>query len=314
MALITRMHAETNPKFGKEPSLRTWQELAQNGIVVIDKPAGPTSHQVSAYVQKILKVDKSGHSGTLDPNVTGVLVVGLGEATKAVFHLLTSGKQYVCIMHLHKPVSEYDIRKVAFEHIGKIMQLPPVKSAVKRQLRQREVYDFKIIEIIGQDVLFSVDVEAGTYIRKLCHDLGQKLGCGAHMAALRRTRVAHFTEEQAVTLQTLQDAFVTTQQGGDALTKILKPVESAVSHMKRIIVLDSAVNALSHGVQLKVPGIAAFDDNIQVGDEIAIYTLKGELICVADAKLPSSKLSGNSGLAAKTKRVYIDPATYPRMQ
>jgi H/ACA ribonucleoprotein complex subunit 4 len=315
MAMIQRVKAETNPHFGKRPEDRTWQELITNGIVIIDKPAGPTSHQVSAYVQQILKIDKAGHSGTLDPNVTGVLATGLGEATKVVQHLLTSGKQYIGIMHLHKPVEEYELRKVVNQFIGKITQLPPVKSAVKRQERERHIYDFKVLEVAGQDVLFICDVQAGTYIRKLCHDLGKTLGVGGHMAALRRTRVAHFTEEQAVTLQTLTDAYVYAQQGQpEKLRSIILPVEEGVAHMKKIAILDSAINALTHGVQLKVPGIAAYDDTIKQGDQVALFSLKGELVAVGEAKLDASKLGGNSGLAVKTARVYLAPDTYPRMQ
>lgn len=316
MPLVTRVpDAETNPHFGKRPEARTWEELVQNGIVVIDKPAGPTSHQVSAYVQQILKIDKAGHSGTLDPNVTGVLVTGLGEATKVVQHLLTSGKQYIGIMHLHKAVPEYEVRRVVNQFVGKITQLPPVKSAVKRQERERSIYEFRILEIDGQDVLFLADVQAGTYIRKLCHDVGRALGVGGHMAALRRTRVAHFTESEAVTLQQLKDAHVYAKEGNPAeLLKMLRPVEEGVAHMKKIVVLDSAINAITHGVQLKVPGIAQYDDSIQVGDTVAVYSLKGELVLVGEARLEGRRLGGQSGMAVKTARVYLRPDTYPRMQ
>jgi H/ACA ribonucleoprotein complex subunit 4 len=316
MAIVQRVpDAETNPHFGKRPQERTWQELIQNGIVVIDKPAGPTSHQVSAYVQQILHIDKAGHSGTLDPNVTGVLVTGLGEATKVVQHLLTSGKEYICIMHLHKAVPEYDVRRVTNEFLGKINQLPPVKSAVKRQLRERTIYELKILEISGQDVLFVVSCQAGTYVRKLCHDIGRALGVGGHMAALRRTRVAHFTEAQAVPLQDLTDAYVYATKGDPShLLRILRPVEEGVAHMKQITVLDSAINALTHGVQLKVPGIASYDDTIEAGDQVAVYSLKGELVLTGEAKLDGKRLGGTSGFAVKTTRVYLNADTYPRMQ
>ncbi len=315
MALIQRIPAPAPTKYGKKPEERTWQELVHNGIVVIDKPAGPTSHQVSAYVQKILKIQKAGHSGTLDPNVTGVLVTGLGEATKSVHHLLRSGKQYVCIMHLHKPVAEYEIRKVAVQFTGKINQLPPVKSAVKRQVRERSIYSFDILEITEQDVLFVVDCQAGTYVRKLCHDFGQALGCGAHMALLRRSRVAQFQESQAVTLQQLTDAYVRATQGDDtALKKILYPVEVVTSEMKKVVVLDSAINALTHGVQLKVPGIQAFDDSIKVNDQIAVLSQKGELVLTGIARMDAKQMAGQSGLAVKTERVYLQADTYPRMQ
>ncbi len=316
MPLVTRIpDASTNPKFGKAPSARTWQELIQNGVVVIDKPAGPTSHQVSAYVQKILGIPKAGHSGTLDPQVTGVLVTGLNEATKVVHHLLTSGKQYVCIMHIHKPVEEYQLRKVLADFTGRIKQLPPVKSAVKRVVRERTVYEVKVIEIQGQDILFSMDCQAGTYVRKFCHDVGQALGCGAHMAALRRTRVAHFKENEAVTLQTLTDAFVAAKNGNDKeLMSMLRPVEDAVAHLPHIIILDSAINALTHGVQLKVPGIVAYDDTIRRGQNVALYSMKGELVATAVAQMDAGQMGGTSGLATKTERVYLTPDVYPRMQ
>lgn len=316
MPFITRIKdAETNLKFGKKPEDRSWQELIHNGIVVIDKPAGPTSHQVSAYVQQILGIGKAGHSGTLDPNVTGVLVIGLGEATKSVHHLLTSGKQYVCIMHLHQPVEEYALRKAFQDFTGTISQLPPVKSAVKRQLRERTIYDTTILEIDGQDVLFSMDCQAGTYVRKFCHDLGQALTVGAHMAALRRTRVAHFTEDKVITLQTLKDAYVAAKAGNPAeLKSILLPVEDAVAHMKRIVILDSAINALTHGVQLKVPGIVGYDSDIRAGETVAVFSQKGELVLIGEAKLDGTKLGGQNGLAVKTTRVYLSPDVYPRMQ
>lgn len=315
MALVTRIEAQTNPHFGKQSQERSWRELIQNGIIVVDKPAGPTSHQVSAYVQKILGIKKAGHSGTLDPNVTGVLVIGLGEATKAVHHLLRSGKEYVGVMHLHKPVEEYALRKAISDFTGTITQLPPVKSAVKRVHRERNIYSFELIEADGQDILFRVSCQAGTYIRKLCHDLGEHLGVGGHMATLRRTRVAQFTEASAVTLQTLTDAYVNATEGNPAaMQRMLFFVETAVEHLKRIVILDSAVNALTHGVQLKVPGIAAYDDAIRKGDEIALYTLKGELVATATAMLDGDKLGGTSGLAAKTTRVYLAADAYPRMQ
>jgi H/ACA ribonucleoprotein complex subunit 4 len=316
MTLRTRIpDAQTNPHFGKKPEERTWQELVQSGIVVIDKPAGPTSHQVSAYVQRILHIQKAGHSGTLDPQVTGLLVTGLGEATKAVHHLLRSGKQYVCVMHIHQPVEEYLLRKTLKEFVGKITQLPPVKSAVKRQERERNIYDLQVLEIDGQDALFKVDCQAGTYIRKLCHDIGQALKVGAHMAALRRTRVAQFTEDRAVTLQNLTDAYVAAQNNKpELLRSMLLPVESVVEDMKKIVVQDSAINALAHGVQLKVPGIVAYEDSIRAGDTVAVMSLKGELVLVGTAKLDGDKLGGTSGLAVKTERVYINPKHYPRMQ
>src|SRR3989338_2496513 len=139
------------------------EELINYGIVNIDKPAGPTSHQVSDYVQKILGISKAGHSGTLDPGVTGVLPIALGRATRIVQNLLTAGKEYVAIMYLHKEVSEKEINEAVKKFTGKIKQLPPIKSAVKRRLRTREVYYVEIMEIEDREVLFRIGCQAGTY-------------------------------------------------------------------------------------------------------------------------------------------------------
>jgi tRNA pseudouridine(55) synthase len=166
--VLVKKEAETSDKFGLYPNQRSVPELINYGVVNIDKPKGPTSHQVSSYTQNILKLKKGGHAGTLDPKVTGILAVALGDATRIVQALLPAGKEYICLMHLHKEIDEYDIRKVCAEFVGKIRQLPPIKSAVKREWRYRKIYYLKIHDVIDQDVLFLVGCQAGTYIRKLC--------------------------------------------------------------------------------------------------------------------------------------------------
>ena len=166
--ILIRQEAETNHDFGCIPEERKTEEIINYGVVNIDKPKGPTSHQVSDYVQKILSISKSGHSGTLDPAVTGVLPIALGNATRVVEALLKAGKEYVAVMHIHREAEEAKLRKTCDSFIGKIQQLPPIKSAVKRQLRTRSIYYLEILEIDNRDVLFRVGTEAGTYIRKLC--------------------------------------------------------------------------------------------------------------------------------------------------
>src|SRR3989344_3901169 len=154
--------------FGKDPQERTTEELINYGIVNIDKPKGPTSHQVSAYLQKILGIEKAGHSGTLDPGVTGVQPIALGKATRITEFFLTAPKEYIALMHLHRDFEEEKIKETFQKLIGKISQLPPLKSAVKRQLRTREIYETEILEIKGRDILFRIRCQAGTYIRKFC--------------------------------------------------------------------------------------------------------------------------------------------------
>ncbi len=165
---LVKKEASTNESYGKKPEQRTTKELLDNGVICLNKLSGPSSHQVADYVKRILNAEKVGHGGTLDPGVTGVLQISLGRATKVMEALLKSGKEYVCLMHIHTPIQQSKIHKIIKEFIGKITQMPPVKSAVKRVLREREIYYLEILEIKDQDVLFRVGCQAGTYIRTLC--------------------------------------------------------------------------------------------------------------------------------------------------
>jgi H/ACA ribonucleoprotein complex subunit 4 len=314
--IFEKKQTESSGKFGKHPEERTTEEHITFGVVNIDKPKGPTSHQVSAYVQKIFDIKKAGHSGTLDPKVTGVLPVALSQATKVVQALLTAGKEYMGIMHLHKEVDEYLIRKTCADFVGEITQLPPIKSSVKRQHRQRNIYYFEILEIKDKDVLFRVGCQAGTYIRKLCHDIGEKLG-GAHMAELRRTKAGPFREDTLTTLQNCTDAiwYWKHKQDDTELRKIVMPVESAVQHLPHIWVLDTTVNALCNGANLKVPGITKLHSGIVKGELIALMTLKGELIALAKAHMTTNEIMKQErGVAATLERVFLPRGTYPQIQ
>lgn len=311
---LVKKRADTDPKFGKKPENRTVEELIEFGIVNIDKPAGPTSHQVSAYTKLILGINKAGHSGTLDPNVTGLLPTALARGTRVIQTLLSAGKEYVCVMHIHKEKSEEEIRKVMNEFVGKIKQLPPIKSAIKRDWRYRKVYYIEIMEIKDQDVLFRVGTQAGTYIRKLCHDIGTKLGCGAHMAELRRTKVGPFNETTLTTLQELSDnLYFYKKNGNEAIRKNVFPIEFAVSHIPKIWVLDTTVNSLCHGSNLKIPGISKIETEIQIDEDVAIMSLKDELIAIGKLKiLPREIIKIERGIAVEIDRVFMLPDTYPK--
>lgn len=317
--ILTRQTASSSPKYGCEPSKRPIKDLFDFGVVNIDKPSGPTSHQVSAYVQKILGIHKSGHSGTLDPKVTGVLPVALGKGTRVVQSLLTAGKEYICLMHVHAPFKDEDLRKIMLvDFVGKIKQLPPVKSAVKRQFRYRKIYYIDILEIKGQDVLFKVGCQAGTYIRKLCHDIGLAAGSAAHMAELRRTKAGPFNEGTTlVTLQDLTDAVHYYKENNDEskIRDLVKPIEHAVSHLPSVWVSDAAVDTICHGATLKVPGIIKVESEIQVGEPIAVLSLKGELVCVGESLMTSrDMIESKKGVAVKSSQVFMPPGTYPKMQ
>jgi len=315
--LVKKADATTSEKFGCRPEDRKTEELVQYGIVNVDKPAGPTSHQVTSYVRDILGVKKCGHSGTLDPNVTGVLPIAIGRATRIVQLLLTAGKEYVCLMHLHKDVDEKRLREACTEFTGKIKQLPPVRSSVKRQVRERTVYYFDILEIDGKDVLFKAGTQAGTYIRKLVSDIGGRIG-GAHMLELRRTKVGPFSEKDGtlVTLQDISDAYhYYKNEGNDKLIrKIIQPVEKAVEHMPKLWITDSAVESICHGAPLHMPGVVKLETGIEKGDKIAIMTLKEELVAYGLAGEDSETiLKSERGLAAKAEAVFMKEGTYPRM-
>lgn len=316
--LAKRKDATTSPDYGCSPEERKTDDLVSFGIVNLDKPAGPTSHQVTSYARDILKVNKCGHSGTLDPNVVGVLPIAIGRATRIVQLLLTAGKEYVCLMHIHKDVDEKRLREVCAEFTGKIKQLPPVRSSVKRQLRERTVYYFELLEIDGKDVLFKVGTQAGTYIRKLVSDIGGKVG-GAHMVELRRTKAGPFSESDGslATLQDLSDAYHYYKKEGNEnyIRKVIQPVERAVGHIPKIWITDSAVESLCHGAPLHMPGVAKLHTEIKPGDLVAIMTLKDELVAYGKAAEDSEKiLKDEKGLAAKPEAVFMKEGTYPRMK
>ncbi len=297
-------------EYGEEPNKRPIKTLLKYGIINIDKPSGPTSHMVAAYAKDILGVKKAGHSGTLDPKVTGVLVTAIEDGSRIVQALLPAGKEYVALMHLHKECPEKRIREVFEKFTGEITQLPPVKSAVKRVYRKRSIYYLDILEIQGQDILFIVGCQAGTYIRKLCFDMGKKLKVGAHMFELRRTRVANFDETTAVSLLDLKDAYHYYQEGNDKpIKQMIMPVERAIEHLPKIWARDSAIESLSNGRNLAEPGVAKFEACITGAKPVAILTLKGELIALGEALMDAKTLTeAKKGIVAITNKVFIGQA------
>ena len=213
-------------------------------------------------------------------------------------------------------MNEEELKKAIKEFTGKIMQLPPIKSAIKRQIREREVYYFEIIEINENDVLFRTGVEAGTYIRKLCHDIGKKLGQGAHMAELRRTKAGPFNEENLVTLQDLADAlwYYKNENNEKFIRHCIKPIEFAVQHLPKIWVLDTTVNSLTHGANLKIPGISKLNSGIKINDTVAIMTLKDELVAIGSANMDSKQMiKEEKGVVVKTHKVFMNDNVYPKV-
>ena len=314
--VLVRRDGQTDPRYGCHPRDRPLDRYLRLGCLNLDKPSGPTSHEVVAWVEKILDLDKAGHSGTLDPKVTGVLPVMLGDSTKVVDSLLSAGKEYVCLMRVHATLPRKSILAVCKEFRGKIYQKPPVKSNVKRVLRIREIYYLDVMEIEGPRVLMKVGCEAGTYLRKLCHDMGLALGVGAHMEELRRTRSGPFQEDETLaTLHDLKDAFVLWKETCDEkeLRRVVHPLESALGFLPGLVISDNAVDAICHGAPLAAPGLISLESDIEIGEKVVIYTLKGEAVAVATATMTSGEMMrSSSGIVAKTSRVIMEPNIYPR--
>src|SRR5256714_6279304 len=164
--------------------------------------------------------------------VTGVLPLALEDATKTIQAFLLTGKEYVCLMALHGEVEEKKIQAVLEEFVGDILQRPPVRAAVRRDVRKRRIYYIRDVEIDGREVLFRVGCQAGTYIRKLVYDVGEVLGVGAHMRELRRTRAGSFTEEESFSLYDLMQL---SQPNGEeregGARRMVKPMQSAFTHV-----------------------------------------------------------------------------------
>jgi len=311
---LVKSHEASLVRFGKYPGARTVEELLKSGIVVVDKPAGPTSRMVDSFVKKILNVGKLSHGGTLDPRVSGVLVIALENATKLMPILLSSRKEYVALMNIHRELPEEKIRKVCEEFVGKIMQTPPKKSAVARRERQREIHYLQIIEISGRDVLMRVGCEAGTYIRKLCSDIGKRLGTEAHMQELRRTRAGDFTEEQSVSLQDLKDAYEFYKNGNEEpLRNMILPAERVADGIRNVVIKDSSVHNIASGAPVYANGISRIEEGIERGEIVGIFSLKGELVAIGFAQTDSVQmLKSTKGVAIKTDRVLIDRNLYPK--
>lgn len=303
-------------RWGKRPSDRTVGELLDAGVIALDKPSGPTSHQATAWARDALHVKKIGHGGTLDPYVSGVLPICTGKAVRLTDIVLSSDKEYVCVMILHSDRPEGRIREVCSKFIGKIYQLPPVRSSVKRQLRIRNIRELEVLQISGRRVLFRIRCDAGTYVRTLCVDIGDVLGCGANMEELRRTRSGLMTEDKAVTLQQLADGYVFWQQEGhgEILRRYIMPMEVLVEPLPKIIVKATAVDAICHGADLNISGVHMLDENIRKNALVALMTARGELIGIGKMAMSSEKVMANDkGKAADVERVLMERGHYPKM-
>ena len=266
------------------------------------------------------RVEKTGHSGTLDPKVTGCLIVCVDRATRLVKSQQGAGKEYVCVIRFHDklPGGQAQLARALETLTGALFQRPPLISAVKRQLRVRTIHESKLLEFDNDRHLgvFWVSCEAGTYIRTLCVHLGLLTGVGAHMQELRRVRSGAMSEQdRMVTLHDVLDAQWMYDNHRDEayLRTVIQPLESLLTSYKRIVVRDSAVNAVTYGAKLMIPGLLRFESGISLHDEVVLMTTKGEAIAIAYAQMSAIEMSScDHGVVAKVKRVIMERDLYPK--
>lgn len=278
-------------------------------MVVVDKPSGPTSHEVASWVREILDVDKAAHTGTLDPAVTGCLPVLLGNAARVSGVLAGADKEYVFVLELHDHVSTARVESLLEEFTGEILQRPPQVGSARRDLRRRRIHELEMLERDGDRVLCRVTCESGTYIRKLCHDLGLAAGVGGHMAELRRVRSGEFQVDDAVYLQTLADAVAADAEpveGSPALDDVLVPIEEALDHLPRVTVHDAVEDSVSEGSPVYAAGVVSVADEADEGDIVAVYTEGGRVICVGELEVDADDV-GDTGAVVQPRHVLVDP-------
>jgi H/ACA ribonucleoprotein complex subunit 4 len=300
--------------FGFTPHERPPELYLKYGVINLDKPPGPTSHQATSWVKRILGVSKAGHGGTLDPMVTGVLPIGIEKATAAMRYIVGSSKEYVGIMKLHGDVSSNDLNRVFRLFRGRIYQRPPQKSSVRRKLRTREIYSLELIEKSNREILFRVHCESGFYVRKLAHDIGMILGVGAHLSELRRVKAGPFSEDSIVDFYRLYFAIHKWKEEDDfgLMKKVVQPFEVIFREFPKIIIKDSAVGSIAYGASLKAPGMIAVSNDVKENSYVLLMSKKGEGVAIATSLYDYNELiSLTKGVVATPIRVFIERDLYP---
>jgi H/ACA ribonucleoprotein complex subunit 4 len=284
------------------PEDRTPAQLLEFGVVNLDKPPGPSAHQVAGWMRDLAGVDRAAHAGTLDPKVTGCLPTLLGDATRMAQVFDDSVKEYVAVLELHASAPG-DFESVVSEFEGRIYQKPPRKSAVSRRLRVREVLDLDVLEVEDRRALCRVRCESGTYIRKLCHDIGLALGTGAHMGDLRRSATGPFDDTTLVTLHDFVDALAWHEEGDDdPLREVVQPAERALSPFPSVTIAESAAREVADGAPVYAPGVLDMDDDAPDADLVACYTPDGAAVCLGHV---TGDPDADSGVVVSLERVLV---------
>lgn len=291
------------------------ERLRAGAFLLIDKPRGPSSHQVAAWTRDLLGVESTGHAGTLDPNVSGLLWVGVGPALKLLPLVLEFPKRYVASVVLHGEVADRDLARIIGEFTGPIYQTPPVRSAVKRERRVRTVHRLVLVERDGPRLLLDAVTDSGTYIRTLAVDIGEALGVGAHLEELRRTQTGPFGEKQSIALTSLADARAAREAGDPApMLSLLHPIEEVWREFPRIVLKESAASAVAHGAGLARGGILEVPRPFSAGQPVALVTRGGELVATGVARYDAAELARvRHGWVVDGTRVFVAPDRFPAL-
>jgi len=280
------------------------QKNLSNSIIVINKPPGHSSHEITTFVKKIAGANRSGHAGTLDPDVSGVLPVALGRATKLLRYIAGKDKTYVGIVKFKRIMGRSEVEALFKKFTGELVQTPPKISAVRKVARKRTVYSLRLIELQGRMALFETRVDAGTYIRTLCEDMGKLCG-GARMIELRRIAVGKINEKEAHTMEELIDAmWLLKNRGDDSLLRGMLRAPEEFIDLPKVLIKESAVGSVFSGAQVMIPAIERMETGVRKGDRVALYC--GSLfigIGIAQISAAEAKTTGH-GLAVKLERVH----------
>ena len=309
--------AKTNNSFGCNPEERPLEELLECGIILIDKPPGPSSHQLAAWARSMLGINRIGHGGTLDPFATGLLTLLCGRSTKITAELLRKPKSYVAVIRFKTPVPEDELKSLVDTMKGEIFNVPPKESAVKVQVRTREVSESKLVQTEEDDRvhLLSISCEAGTYIRTMVKDLGLLSGKKCELLELHRSKSGTLEDQMACSMQQLSDAVFLWKQHDDprGLERLVCPVETVLNDIPSIVIKDGAVSALSHGAPLARPGVVSVPKGLPLGSTVLISSLKEEAVAVSELSVHSDSIPEmKSGQIAAPKTVIMPPGTYPQ--
>ena len=306
---------KTDAAFGTLPDDRTLEQRLASGFILVDKPAGPTSHQLAAWARDLLGLDRLGHGGTLDPFATGVLPLMTGRCMKITNKILKHQKTYIAVFRFRTMPEINDLKATMATMTGRIYNVPPEVSAVKVQVRTRTIHAFELLDTDGQDAVARITCDAGTYIRTMARDMGLLLNTPVSLKELRRENSGMFDLNDCITMDQLADAVWLWKECGqaEALNAIVHPIEKLLVDVPRCTVKDSAVAALSYGAPLLRPGLVSIPAGLKKGTELLVTSLKEEAVGFVKLKADSDDIPAmESGELARPSMVLMDTEVYPR--